>query len=120
MKKHPNADVMINYASFRSAYDATKEALAEKTINTIAIIAEGIPERQTRELIEIAKKQNKVLIGPATVGGIKAGSFKIGNTAGKIDNIIASKLYRPGSVGVVSKSGGLSNEIYNIVKISTC
>ena len=111
----PKADVLVNFASFRSAYNATKKALTEKTIKTIAIIAEGIPERQTRELISIAKKENKVIIGPSTVGGIKAGCFKIGNTAGKIENIIASKLYRKGSVGVVSKSGGLLNEILNIV-----
>lgn len=46
----------------------------------------------------------QVVIGPATVGGIQAGAFKIGDTAGTIDNIIQSKLYRPGSVGFVSKS----------------
>lgn len=32
-----------------------------------------------------------------------------------IDNIISSKLYRPGSVAYVSKSGGLSNELNNII-----
>ena len=30
------------------------------------------------------------------VGGIKPGCFKIGNTGGMLDNILASKLYRPG------------------------
>ena len=48
--------------------------------------------------------QMQVVIGPATVGGIQAGAFKIGDTAGTIDNIIQCKLYRPGSVGFVSKS----------------
>jgi succinyl-CoA synthetase alpha subunit len=113
--KFPESDVLINFASFRSAYSSSKEALSNKNIKVVAIIAEGLPERETRELIATAKKENKTIIGPATVGGIKAGAFKIGNTAGKIDNIISSKLYRPGSVGVVSKSGGLSNEIYKIV-----
>ena len=61
----------------------------------------------------------KWIIGPATVGGIKAGCFKIGNTAGTIENIIESKLYRPGSVGFVSKSGGMSNECYNIIARNT-
>lgn len=32
-----------------------------------------------------------------------------------MDNIVASKLYRPGSVGYVSKSGGMSNELNNII-----
>ena len=35
------------------------------------------------------------------------GCFRIGNTGGMLDNIIASKLYRPGSVAYVSKSGGM-------------
>lgn len=32
-----------------------------------------------------------------------------------LDNIIMSKLYRPGSVAYVSKSGGMSNEVNNII-----
>lgn len=34
-------------------------------------------------------------------------------------NIIASKLYRAGSVGYVSKSGGMSNELNNILSLTT-
>ena len=111
VKKHRNADVMINFASFRSAYDTSKEALEAETIRVVVLIAEGVPERQSRLLIKIADEKNKIIIGPATVGGIKAGAFKIANTAGTLENIILSKLYRPGSVGFVSKSGGLSNEM---------
>ena len=119
IKNHPNADVMVNFASFRSSYPTSKEALESDTIRTVAIIAEGMPERQTRHLIKIANERNKVIIGPATVGGIKAGAFKIGNTAGTIENIILSKLYRPGSVGFVSKSGGLSNEMNFMISQTT-
>ena len=36
-----------------------------------------------------------------------------------IDNIIASKLYRPGSVAYVSRSGGMSNELNNILSKNT-
>jgi len=45
----------------------------------------------------------------------QAGAFKIGDAAGTLDNIVACKLYRPGSVGFVSKSGGMSNELYNVI-----
>ena len=114
-KNHPQADVMINFASFRSAYPRTKEALEMVNIRTVAIIAEGIPERYTKELVAIAKQKGKWIIGPATVGAIKGGAFKIGNTGGMIDNIIASRLHRPGSVAFVSKSGGLLNELNNII-----
>ena len=116
---HPRADVFINFASFRSAYQSTMEAIQQPTIHVVAIIAEGVPEKDTKDLIAYAKKHNKIIIGPATVGGIQAGAFKIGDTAGTLDNIIACKLYRPGSVGFVSKSGGMSNEAYNILARNT-
>ncbi|MCW4010844.1 MAG: ATP citrate synthase [Candidatus Bathyarchaeota archaeon] len=118
-KMHPHVDVMINFASFRSAAPSTEEALDTPQIKTVVIIAEGVPERKTKQLTAKAKALGKIIIGPATVGGIKAGCFKIGNTGGTIENIIESKLYRPGSVGFVSKSGGLSNEAYNIISRNT-
>ena len=112
-------DVMINFASFRSAYDTTMEALVEAQLRTVVVIAEGIPERLSRHLRAVALKNKKVVIGPATVGGIAAGAFKMANTGGTIENIIDSKLHRPGSVGFVSKSGGMSNEAYNIIARNT-
>lgn len=53
------------------------------------------------------------------MGGVKPGCFKIGNTGGMMDNILHSKLYRPGSVAYVSRSGGMSNELNNIISHQT-
>ncbi|HOT06518.1 MAG: Succinyl-CoA ligase (ADP-forming) subunit alpha [Methanosaeta sp. PtaB.Bin039] len=113
--RHPEADVMVNFASHRSAFETTMDALNQPSIKTVAVIAEGVPERQARIMAASAKKAGKVIIGPATVGGMVAGAFKIGNTAGTTENIIASRLYRPGCVGFVSKSGGMLNEAFNII-----
>jgi ATP-citrate lyase alpha-subunit len=115
LKAHADVDVMINFASFRSAYETTLDALNRDQLRTIVVIAEGIPERFARHMRAIALQKNKVIIGPATVGGLAAGCFKIGNTGGTIENIVTSKLHRPGCVGFVSKSGGMSNEAYNII-----
>ncbi|HMA76021.1 MAG TPA: citrate/2-methylcitrate synthase [Candidatus Krumholzibacteriaceae bacterium] len=117
--KHPEADVMVNFASERSSADSTMEALECDTIRTVIMIAEGVPQRDTRKIAAYAKEKGKWVIGPATVGGLKPGCFKIGNAAGTIQNIRDTKLYRPGSVGFVSVSGGLSNEGYNIVSLNT-
>jgi ATP citrate (pro-S)-lyase len=147
--KNPSTKVntMVNFASCRSVYESTTEALGFPQIKIIAIIAEGVPgtsqpnilirlfihsvriqfiniflsERQTLKLIRKAEKRPAeaggpvTIIGPATVGGIKPGCFRIGNTGGRLDNVLASKLYRPGSVAYVSRSGGLSNELNNII-----
>ena len=112
---HPEADVLVNFASFRTAYDVTIEALNISTIRTIAITAEGIPERLARDMAARAKRDGKWIIGPATVGGIAAGAFRIGNAGGTLQNIVKSKLHRPGSCGLVTRSGGLFNELSNII-----
>lgn len=119
MAKHSDVDTVVNFASSRSVYTSTMELMEYPQIKSIAIIAEGVPERRAREILHVAKKKGITIIGPATVGGIKPGSFKIGNTGGMMDNIVASKLYRKGSVGYVSKSGGMSNELNNIVANTT-
>merc|ERR1711897_111307 len=77
--------------------------------------AEGVPEEQTREIIKAAETKKVGIIGPATVGGIKPGCIRLGNTGGMLDNIVMSRLYRPGSVAYVSKSGGMSNELNNMI-----
>lgn len=119
-RKHPLVTVLVNFSSFRSVVSSTMEALECSTqIQTHAIIAEGVPERETRKIIRAAKAKGVHLIGPATVGGIKPGCFRIGNTGGMLDNIVQSKLYRPGSVAYVSKSGGMSNELNNIISQCT-
>merc|ERR1719427_1815084 len=119
MAAFPEVDVMVSFASLRSAYESTIECLGFPQIRTIAIIAEGIPENFTRKLIKLADKKGVTIIGPATVGGVKPGCFKIGNTGGMMDNILHSKLYRPGSVAYVSRSGGMSNELNNIISQTT-
>lgn len=44
-------DTFVNLASFRSATDATWKALKSEIFQNIVIIAEGIPEREIREII---------------------------------------------------------------------
>ncbi len=118
-KEHPSADVLLNFASFRTAYDVTMEAIGIKgQFKTIMVTAEGIPERMARGMNQAARDAGIVVIGPATVGGIAPGAFKIANVGGTIENIVNSKLHRAGSCGLVTRSGGLFNELSNIISIN--
>ena len=108
-------DTLVNFASFRSAGMATKSAITSGIFKNIVIIAEGIPERETREIIALNKKYNLNIIGPATVWAMEAGVFRAGNTWGALENIIDSKLYKTGSVWFVSKSGWMSNELRRVI-----
>ncbi len=114
----PQADVLLNFASFRTAYSVTMDALAMDQFKTIMITAEGIPERLARKMNQTARDKNVTVIGPATVGGIVPGAFKIANVGGTIENIVNSKLHRAGSCGLVTRSGGLFNELSNIISIN--
>ncbi len=115
----PNADVLLNFASFRTAYDVTMEAIGMgDQFKTIMVTAEGIPERLARGMNQAARDNGVTVIGPATVGGIAPGGFKIANVGGTIENIVNSKLHRAGSCGLVTRSGGLFNELSNIISIN--
>ena len=118
-KAFPNADVLLNFGSFRTAYNVTMEAIGIKgQFKTIMITAEGIPERMARFMNYSARTAGITVIGPATVGAIAPGAFKIANIGGTIENIINSKLHRAGSCGLVTRSGGLFNEMSNIISIN--
>ncbi len=118
VKNHPNADVLLNFASFRTAYDVTMDALELNQFKTIMITAEGIPERLARIMNKTAREKGVLIIGPATVGAITPGAFKVANIGGTIENIVKSKLHRPGSCGLVTRSGGLFNELSNIIALN--
>ncbi len=118
-KAFPKSDVLLNFASFRTAYDVTMEAIAIKgQFKTVMVTAEGIPERLARKMNQSARDAGVTVIGPATVGGISPGAFKIANVGGTIENIVNSKLHRAGSCGLVTRSGGLFNELSNIIAIN--
>lgn len=75
VSKHPDARILVNFASLRVAYEVTMEAMQvnsfenpdEIQIKCIVIIAEGIPEQWTRIMIQRSKDRGCLLIGPATV-----------------------------------------------------
>ena len=117
--EHKNADVLLNFGSFRTAYDVVMEAISlDGQFKTIMVTAEGIPERRARIMNQAARDKGVTIIGPATVGAIAPGAFKIANIGGTIENIINSKLTRCGSCGLVTRSGGLFNEMSNIIALN--
>ncbi len=117
-KAFPHADALLNFASFRTAYDVTMEAVEIGGFKTVMVTAEGIPERLARKMNNTARTNGVTVIGPATVGAIAPGAFKIANIGGTIENIVQSKLHRCGSCGLVTRSGGLFNELSNIIAIN--
>jgi ATP citrate (pro-S)-lyase len=91
--KHPDVDVVVNFASSRSVYSSTLEVLGFPQIKSVALIAEGVPERHARDILYRAKKKGVLIIGPATVGGIKPGCFRIGNSGGFVFFVLGVMIF---------------------------
>jgi ATP citrate (pro-S)-lyase len=112
-----NITIALNYYSFRSAYEMSINIMEIPTIKNICIIAEGIPIRQTKLLNIISKKKNINILGCSTVGAIFPERRRFGNAMGSLEHIKNIHLYQKGSVGLVTKSGGLLNEIANMINL---
>jgi succinyl-CoA synthetase alpha subunit len=95
-----NASIIFVPAPF--AADAALEAL-ENGIKTLVIITEHIPIRDAVNLMPYAKELKATIIGPNTPGIMTPGETKLG--------IMPAHIFKPGPVGMVSRSGTLTYEI---------
>jgi succinyl-CoA synthetase alpha subunit len=92
--------------------EAALEAL-ENDIRLLVIITERIPRRDVIEVLEVARKQEARVIGPNTLGIISPQIVKLGMAGGPVEDV--KKAYMPGSVGIASRSGGMTTEIANLL-----
>lgn len=100
-----NIDATIIYVPPRFAKDAIIEAINAK-IPLINIITENIPIHDMAHCFSIATKNNVRIIGPTSAGIYSVGKAKCGSIgSGK-----AQKAFTPGSIAVISRSGGMSCE----------
>jgi succinyl-CoA synthetase alpha subunit len=88
--------------------DAVFEAI-ENGVKLIVIVTERIPRRDVAEMVELASERGARIIGPNCLGLIAPGVAKMGGIGGPAKD--AAKAYEPGSVGVMSRSGGMTTEI---------
>jgi succinyl-CoA synthetase alpha subunit len=96
-----SADVSIIFVPPAFAADAIMEA-ADAGIKVVVCITEGIPTKDMIYAKEYIKAKNTVLIGPNCPGVITPGEAKVG--------IMPGFVFKPGRIGIVSKSGTLTYE----------
>jgi len=95
-----NASIIFVPAPF--AAEAAFEAM-EANLKTIVIITEHIPIKDAIQVMAKAKQQGTVIIGPNTPGIIAPSECKLG--------IMPAHVFKPGIVGIASRSGTLTYEI---------
>jgi succinyl-CoA synthetase alpha subunit len=92
------------------ALDAALEAV-DAGIKLIVIITEGIPRKDASAMIEYASLHGTRIIGPNCLGVIIPDVCRFGSLGGPA--VDCRKAFKPGVVGVMSRSGGMTTEICN-------
>ena len=110
LSEHPEINTALIYLGASRATQAAKEAIESPNIKLISMITEGVPEKDAKRLKKLAQQHGKMLNGPSSIGVMSAGECRLGVIGGEFKNLKLCNLYKPGSFGVLTKSGGLSNE----------
>jgi succinyl-CoA synthetase alpha subunit len=106
----PDATVISVPARF--VLDAALEALAHG-VKLVVILTERIPRGDVAALVGAAAAAGARVVGPNSLGVISPGATRVGMAGGSADAV--RRAYMPGTVGVVSRSGGMMTEIANLL-----
>lgn len=98
---HPIGATAI-YVPASLAKDAVLEAV-DAGVKVVACITEHIPVHEEMAMVDYARRHGAVVVGPNTFGLATSRGCKIG--------VAPNQVFRPGPVGVASRSGTLTYEI---------
>ncbi|AKG39040.1 MAG: succinate--CoA ligase subunit alpha [Infirmifilum sp.] len=102
VRNHPEINTSIIFVPAPAAPDAVYEAV-DSGIKRIVVITEHIPVHETLKFVSYARSRDVTIVGPNTPGVITPPYAKVG--------IMPGEYFKPGQVGLVSRSGTLTYEV---------
>lgn len=114
------ANASAIYVPARAVCDAVLEA-TDAGIALMLALAENVPRHDAAAAVGAARQAGRRLVGFNTNGIVSPGRCKLGGIGGDR----AAMIYKPGRIGVCSRSGGMSAEISFALQraglgVSTC
>jgi succinyl-CoA synthetase alpha subunit len=101
-------DVSVIFIPAALVREAAFEAL-DGGIKLLVIVPDRVPLYDVLEIADKAKERNARFIGPNTLGLISPGRAVLGMIGGRAES--ARDWFKPGHVGVTSRSGGITSAI---------
>jgi succinyl-CoA synthetase alpha subunit len=106
LKHHPSINTSLIIVPAKSTKDAALEAISAG-IPLVNILTEYVPPIDSSAIVAWAKKFNVRVVGCSSIGIMSPGKCKVGS----IGSAEISKVFRPGPIGIISKSGGMTAEL---------
>lgn len=101
-------DASVTFVPGPQVKDAVIEAI-EAGVKFILVPAERVPLHDSLEMIALARKKGSRIQGPGSLGLLSVGKAAMGWLGGSEE--FAKEIFKPGPVGVMSRSGGQTSTI---------
>lgn len=101
-----DVDMAVLFVPARFLRDAALETL-EAGVPLVVVLAEGVPHHDTAEILARGAELGARVVGPNSQGIMSPGKAKVGAPGGDRPDL----MFRPGPMGVVSRSGGMGAEL---------
>ena len=107
MLRHPGINTSLIAVPAPAVRDAAAEAIAND-IPLVNILTEHVTVRDSAWILAAARSRGVRIVGPSSVWIISPGKAKVGSIG---SSAVEKKIFSPGPVGIISKSGGMTSEI---------
>ena len=115
IRAHGPIDSSVTFIPGPALKGAVYEAI-DAGIKFVCSPVERIPVHDVIDMVSYARKHGVKLLGPGSLGMITPGKAVVGWLGGSVD--WASMLFDPGSIGVISRSGGQSGTVPWALKVA--
>lgn len=107
-EKFGPVDASVTFVPGQQVKEAVIEAI-ESGVKFVLVPAERVPLHDSLEMITLAQKRGSRILGPGSLGLLSADKAVMGWLGGSED--FAREVFRPGPVGVLSRSGGQTSSV---------